>query len=47
MADAYGGVAQPRVRMVPKRFASVARQRADVGGNNSPNNRASMKANEL
>ena len=30
MADAYGGVAQPRVRMVPKRFASVHRER--VGG---------------
>lgn len=28
MAGAYGGVAQPRVRMVPKRFASVHRDRA-------------------
>lgn len=27
MADAYGGVAMPRTRLVPKRFASVHRQR--------------------
>lgn len=34
MADAYGGVAQPRVRMVPKRFASVHRER--VGNRKYP-----------
>jgi len=32
MADAYGGIAAPRVRMVPKRFASVARDRANEAG---------------
>ncbi len=47
MADAYGGVAQPRVRMVPKRFASVARQRDGVLSGQSPRGDASLKPEEM